>query len=164
MNFLRLKIGRVSPADEYDCFLLFDDLQNFHGAGLGADAAGDALGSGVLGLQHHDLHGAGLDALAASDAVFLIDHKNAGLGILGDGIVLTGSHALSALDAGLGLGAAVLTGNDPNAGIIRVEFLVKSLRAGAHTLQTGHTFHIFFNSELLHNRGFSFMYCLSVLL
>ena len=136
--------------------LLLHNFQNFHGAGLDADTAGNALGSGIFGLQNHDLHGAGLDALAAGNAVLLVDHVNAGLGVLGDGIVLTSLHALAALDAGHGLGAGAL-GNDLDAGIIGMEFLIESLRAGTDALQTSHALHILFDRELLHNKRFSFM-------
>ena len=96
--------------------LLFDDLQNIHGASLDADAAGDALGSRALGLQNHDLHGANLHALAAGDALLLIDHVDAGLGVLGDCLMLTDLHALAALDADIGLGTLTL-GHDLQAGI-----------------------------------------------
>ena len=130
--------------------LLFNDLQHFHGAGLDTDAAGDALGSGVLGLQDHDLHRTGFHALAAADAVLLVDHVNTGLGILGDGVVLAGLHALAALDADIGLGTVTL-GQDLNAGIVLVELLIKGLRAGTDTLQACHAGNIFLNRELLHN-------------
>ena len=130
--------------------LLFDDLQNFHGADLYADAAGDALGNGIAFLMYHDLHGADLDALAALDALLLVDHVNAGLGILGDGFMLAGLHALAALDADIGLSAGAL-GKNLDAGIVLMEFLVKSFGASADALQTSHTFYIFLNSELLHD-------------
>ena len=137
-------------------FLLFNDLQNFHGANLGADAAGDALGNGIAFLMYHDLHGTDLHALAAADALLLVDHVNAGLGILGDGFMLAGLHALAALDAHIGLGTGAF-GNDLQAGIVLMELLVKSFGASANALQTSHALYIFLNSELLHNRGFSFM-------
>ena len=137
--------------------LLLDDLQHFHGAGLYTDAAGDALGHGILGLVNHDLHGANLDALTATNAVLFADHVDTGLGILGNGIVLTDLHALATLNADVGLGTAGLTGNDLDAGIIGMELLVESLRASLNALQTSHTFHIFLYSKLLHNKGFSFM-------
>ena len=137
--------------------LLFDDFQNLHGAGLDTDAAGDALGSGILGLQNHDLHGAGFHALAAADTQLLVDHVNAGLGILGDSAVLTDLHALAALDAGHGLGTVAL-GNDLDAGIIGVEFLVEGFGAGLNALQASHTFRIFLNNELLHKRTLLYRY------
>ena len=68
--------------------LLLDDLQDLDGAGLYADAAGDALGSDVV-FQHHDLHGAGFNALAALDAgvdlglAVLFNDLNAGQGGIG---------------------------------------------------------------------------------
>ena len=135
--------------------LLFDDLQDFHGAGLDADAAGDALGSGALFGQDHDLHGAGFDTLAAADTLLLVDHVNAGLGILGDSLMLTGLHALAALDADHGLGSVALSG-DLDAGQIGVKLLVECLGASLNTLQAGHTFGILLNSQLFHNGGFSF--------
>ena len=130
--------------------LLFDDLQDLHGACLCADTAGNALGSGALALHDHDLHGACLDALAAADAQLLVDHVDAGLGVLSDGTVLTGSHALAALDAGIGLCAGTLC-NDLDAGQIRIEFLVESSGASLNTLQASHTFSILIDNELLHN-------------
>ena len=132
-------------------YLLLHDLQDLHGAGLDADAAGDALGGGILRLQDHNLHGTCFHALAAGNAVLLIDHVNTGLGILGNGIVFTDLHAFAALDTDIRFRTAILTGNDLNAGIIGMEFLVKCLGAGIHTGKTCHAFHIFLNSELLHN-------------
>ena len=137
--------------------LLFDDLKNFHGASLHADAAGDALGNGILCLMYHDLHGAHLNTLTTTNAVLFADHIDTGLGVLGNGLMLTDLHALATLDADIGLGTAGLTGNDLNAGIIGMELLVESLGASLHALQTSHTFHIFLYSKLLHNKGFSFM-------
>ena len=131
--------------------LLFDDLQNIHGASLDADAAGDALGSRALGLQNHELHGANFHALAAGDALLLVDHVDAGLGVLGDSFMLTNLHALAALNAGHGLGTVAL-GNDLDAGIIGVEFLVEGFGAGLNALQASHTFGIFLNNELLHRK------------
>jgi len=144
--------------------LLLHDLQDFHGAGLDTNAAGDALGNGVTFFMDHDLHGADLNALAAANAQLLIDHVHAGLGILGDGTVLTSLHALAALDADIGLGTAILAGNDLNAGIVRMELLIKGFGASLNALQAGHALYIFLNSELLHNREFSFMYCLTLTL
>ena len=139
----------------YVKILLFDDLQDLHGAGLDADTAGDALGSGILGLQNHDLHGANLNTLAAADALLLVDHVDAGLGILGNSLMLTGLHALAALNADHGLGSIALSG-DLDAGQIGVKLLVKCLGASLNALQAGHTFRILFNSQLFHNGGFSF--------
>ena len=132
-------------------FLLFDDFQDLHGAGLDTDAAGDALGSGTLFLHDHNLHGADLDTLAAADTLLLVDHVNTGLGVLGDGLVLTDLHALAALDTYIGLCAGTL-GNNLNAGIDGIGLFVECLGTSLHTLQTSHTFATFFNSELLHKR------------
>ena len=135
--------------------LLLHDLQHFHGAGLDADAAGNALGGGAFGLQHHDLHGAGFHALPAADALLLVDHVNAGLGILSDGLMLAGAHALATLDAGHRLGTAAL-GNNLDAGQILIEFLIERLGAGLNALQAGHTLGIFLNNELLHSKELPF--------
>ena len=135
--------------------LLLHDFQNIHGANLNADAAGDALGNGIAFLMYHDLHGADLDALAALDALLLIDHVNAGLGILGDGFMLAGFHALAALDADIGLSAGAL-GKNLDAGIVLMEFLVKSFGASADALQTSHALGILLNSQLLHSKGYPF--------
>ena len=83
--------------------LLFDDLQQFHGASLDTNAAGDALGHRIAFPMNHNLHGAYLNTLAAANALLLVDHVHAGLGVLGDGFMLTGTHALAALDAHIGL-------------------------------------------------------------
>ena len=113
--------------------LLFYDFQNFHGARLHANTAGDTLGDGILALVNHNLHGANLYALAAADASFLVDHVNAGLGILGNSIMLTSLHALTALNAHIGLCTGTLC-NNLNGRVIRMKFLIKSLGAGTHTL------------------------------
>ena len=131
--------------------LLFDDLQDLHGASLDTDAAGDALGNRILILLDHDLEGAGFLALAAANAQLLVDHVHTGLGVLGDGTVLTGLHTLAALDADHGLGTGTL-GNDLDAGQIGIEFLVECLGAGLDALQAGHTLSIFIDSQLLHSR------------
>ena len=130
--------------------LLLHDFQNIHGANLNADAAGDALGGGILGLHDHNLHGAGFYALAAADAELLIDHVNAGLGILGDGAGLTSLHALATLDANHGLCTLALS-NHLDAGQVLMELLIKCVGAGADALQTCHTFSILLNNELLHS-------------
>ena len=130
--------------------LLFDDLQDLHGASLCADAAGNALGSRTLSLHDHNLHGAGLDTLATTNTQLLVDHVDAGLGILSDSAVLTGSHALAALDAGIGLCASTLC-NDLDAGQIGIKFLVESGGASLNTLQASHTFSVLIDNELLHN-------------
>ena len=138
--------------------LLLDNFQQFHGASLDTDATGDALGSRILGLHDHDLHGAGFHTLATLDAQLLVDHEHAGLGVLGNSAMLAGTHALAALDANIGLCATLLAGNDLDAGIVGMEFLVERLRAGLDTLQASHAFYILLDNKLLHNKGFSFMY------
>ena len=138
------------------CSLLLDDLQDFHGAGLDTDAAGDALGSGILGLEDHDLGGADLDALAAGNALLLVDHVHAGLGILSNRLMFTDLSALTALDADHGLCAGTLR-NDLDAGQIRMELFIESSGASLDTLQTGHTLCTFFNNELLHMNEIPFI-------
>ena len=130
----RLATGKYLPGEKNERpkgrssfrSLLLNNLQDLHGADLGTDSAGDALGSGILGFQHHDLHGAGLHALAAANALFLVNHVHTGLGILGNGLVLTGAGALAALDAGIGLGAVSL-GDNADTGVVLVELLIKRL-------------------------------------
>ena len=133
-------------------YLLLDDLQNFHGASLDTDAAGDALGDGIAFLVNHDLHGAHGNTGAAADTELLVDHVHTGLGILGDSAMLTSLHALTALDAGIDLGCAVLTLNDLDCGIIGTGLLIESLSTGLHALQTCHTFHVLLCNELLHRK------------
>jgi len=135
--------------------LLLDDLQQLHGAGLDADAAGDALGSGGVLVLDDQAEGAGFRALAAAGAELLVDHVHAGLGILGNGLVLTGLHALTALDTDIGLCACTLC-NDLNAGIVLMEFLIKCLGTSADTFQTSHAFDILLYCQFFHNKGFSF--------
>ena len=130
--------------------LLLDDLQDLHGAGLDADAAGNALGGGSALVVDHDLEGADLDALAAAGAQLLVDHVHAGLGILGDGTGLADLHALAALDADHGLRAAVLALDDLDAGLGDIIDLVECLGAGLYTLQTGHALGALLDRQLLH--------------
>ena len=139
--------------------LFFDDLQQFHGANLNTDTAGDALGNGIAFLMNHDLHGAHFNTLAAANALLLVDHVHTGLGILGNCLMLTGLHALATLDANIGLGAVTL-GNDLDAGIVLMKFLVEGLGTSTDALQASHTGNVFLNREFLHSRGFSFMYIL----
>ena len=136
-------------------YLLFHDLQDLHGACLDADAAGDALGSRIFGLHDHDLHGAGLNTLAATDALLLVDHVHTGLGVLGNGLMLTGTHALAALDANVGLGSVAL-GDDADAGQIFIKFLVERFGASLNALQTCHTLGIFLYSKLFHKKVIPF--------
>ncbi len=131
--------------------LLFNDLKDFHGAGLDADATGDTLGSGALGLQDHNVHGAGLNTGAAADTQLLVDHVHTGLGVLGNGTMLAGAHALTTLNTHIGLGGVAL-GHDANAAQILVKVLVKSLGTSLNTLQASHTFGIFLNNQLLHKK------------
>jgi hypothetical protein len=148
--FVKQKNAHGKPWALMGLFLLFDDLQDLHGASLHADAAGDALGNRRLFLVYHNLHGAGFHTLAAADAQLLVDHVNTGLGVLGNSAVLTGLHTLAALDANHRLGAAVLGSHDLNAGIVGMELLIECLGAGLNALQASHTFGILLNSQLLH--------------
>jgi len=130
--------------------LLFNDFQDLHGAGFDADAASDALGGGRFGFKNHNLHGAGFHALTAAHTLLLIDHVHASLGILGDGFMLAGAHALAALNASHGLSLALLSCDDLNAGQIGIELFIKSFRASLDTLQAGHALLAFFDSQFLH--------------
>ena len=136
--------------------LLFDDLQDVHGASLDTDATGDALGSRILGLEDHDLSGADLNALATGNTLLLVDHVHAGLGILSDSLMLTDLSALAALNADHGLGAGALS-NDLDAGQIRMEFFIERSGAGLDALQTSHTLCTLFNNELLHTNEIPFI-------
>ena len=127
------------------------DLQDLHGAYLNADTAGDALGSGShAGLAYHDPEGAGSLTLATADTELLVDHVNAGLGILGDSTLITSRCALAALDAGHGTDLAC-TLYDLYAGLVLMEFLVESLGAGTDALQASHALGTFFHCKLFHN-------------
>ena len=155
-KFLKISTKKKHPIDRSDAVwricnkLLLDDLQDLHGAGLHADAAGDALGGcAVLG-SDHNLHGADLHALAASGAELLVDHIDTGLGVLGNSTSLANLSALAALDAGHGLCSTVLL-NDTDAGQIFIEFLVESHRTSTHTLQACHALNIFLNGKSFHN-------------
>ena len=139
----------------YVC-LVFDDLQDLHGASLGTDAAGDALGSRAAFLQNHDLHGASFHALTTGNTQLLVDHVDAGLGILGDSTSLTSLHALAALDADHGLGIAGLVGADLNAAEGDIKFLIECFRASLYTLQTSHALLIFLNGKLFHKTIYPF--------
>ena len=131
-------------------YLLFDDLQYFHGADLSADTASDALGSSTTLGSDHDLHGAGFHALAAGGTELLIDHVHTGLGVLGDGASLTDLSALAALDADIGIGLTVLAGVDLYAAEGHIIGLIKCLGAGLDALQTGHALSALLNCKLLH--------------
>ena len=132
--------------------LLFHDLQHFHGASLDTDATGDALGGSALFSHNHDLHGAGLDALATLHAQLLVDHVNAGLGVLGDSASLTDLSTLAALNADIGLSLTILASNDLDAAQGHIIGLIECLGAGLNTLQAGHASLGFLNSELLHGK------------
>ena len=151
------KAAPEKGAARFHTGLFLHDLQDFHGTGLGADSAGDALGSRAFGFEHHYLHGAGLHALATADTVLLVNHINAGLGVLGNGLMFAGFHALAALNAHIGLGAGAL-GNNSDAAQILMKFLIKCLRTCPDTLQTGHALRVFFNREFFHDKTNSFMY------
>ena len=126
--------------------LFLHNLQHVHGANLDANAAGDALGHGILFLVHHDLGGANLDALAAANAVLLVDHVHTGFGILGDGIVLANLHALAALNAHIGLCASAL-GHNLDAAVCLVKLLIERLGAGTDTFQASHALGILFTES-----------------
>ena len=142
------------------CFLLekllFDDLQNVHGAGLDTDAAGDALGSGILSLEDHDLGGADLNTLTAGNTLLLIDHVHTGLGILSNCLMLTNLSALATLDTDHGLGTGTLR-NNLDAGKIRMELFIECLGASLDTLQASHTLSTLFNNKLLHMNEIPFI-------
>ena len=129
--------------------LLLDDLQDLHGAGLDTDAAGDALGSGGVLVGDDQIEGAGLGALAAAGAELLVDHVDAGLGILGDGTGLAGLGAQTALGADQGLGSALAL-HDLDAGLGDIIDLVESLGASLDALQAGHALGALLNGKLLH--------------
>ena len=149
--------GSPNGRDGGETELLLNNLQNLHGTGLGANAAGDALGGRIFGLQNHDLHGAGFHALAAANTVLLVNHVDTGLGVLGNGTMLTGLHALAALNAGIGLGTGSL-GYNSDAAQILMELLIERFGAGTNTLQACHALRVFFNREFFHGKTNSFMY------
>ena len=101
--------------------------------------------------MYHDLHRAGSHTSTATNTQLLVDHVHAGLGILGDGAMLAGAHALAALDADIGLGLTVLAGDDLDAAEGHIIGLIKCLGTSLNALQAGHASLIFLNSELLHN-------------
>ena len=96
--------------------------------------------------MYHDLHRTCSHTRTATNTKLLIDHVNAGLGILGDGAMLAGTHALAALDANIGFCFAVLTGYDLDAGINGIGFLIERFSASLRALQTSHAFGILLNS------------------
>ena len=146
-----IPIDPVTKALQFYVELLFDDLQNLHGASLDTDTTGDALGSRIAFLQNHNLHRADFHALTAGNALLLVDHVDTGLGILGNSFVFAHLHALTALDADIGLCSVALC-YDADAGKIFVKFLIEGFGTSLNTLQASHTSFIFLNSELLHVR------------
>lgn len=108
--------------------------------------------------MHHNLHGTGSHTGAALDTLLLIDHVNAGLGILSNGLMLACLHALAALDAYIGLGTAVSLANNLQAGQILMEFLVEGFGAGTDAGQTCHTLNVLFHRQLFHNNYLLFMF------
>ena len=136
--------------------LAFDDFQDLHGASLGADATSNALRGSAAFLQDHNLHGAGFHALAARNTELLINHVDAGLGILGNSTMLTNLHALATLDASHGLGLASLVGADLDGAECHIKFLIECFGASLNALQTSHALFIFLNSQFLHKRIYPF--------
>lgn len=124
-TFLHNKVGKKRAAKAAPKKLFFDDFQNTHGAILCTDTAGNALGSGIAFLNHNDLHGAGLSTLAAANAKLLVDHVHTGLGILGNGAMLTSTHTLATLNASLGLCTALTITHNLDAAVILMELLVE---------------------------------------
>jgi len=131
------------PAVLYVANLLFNDLQQVHGTGFDADAAGDALGCRAVRLHDHNLHGASFHTLTAADTKLLVDHVHTGLRILGDGTIFTGLHALTALDAGHRLCAGTF-GNHLDAAQVRMKLFVERVGASTNALQASHTLYTFF--------------------
>ena len=112
-------------------------MENGHGAGLGAECAGDALaGLAHLGGQNHHMHGAGLHALAAAHALLLVDHVHA-LGVLADGLLGADPGALAAHDAAHDLGLTVGLGGEADAAEIGVKGIIKGFRAGPDAGEAG---------------------------
>jgi len=146
---LKIRIKKRLISQPLIFALLLFNFQNAHRTSLGANAAGNALGNGILLLMYHHLGGANFHALAAADAELLVDHINTGLGVLCDSTVFTDLHTFAALNAGHRLGRAVLF-HDTNAGIVLVEFLIKSYRASTYAFQASHTRCIFFYYKFLH--------------
>ena len=131
--------------------LLFYDLQDFHGASLDTNAAGNALGGRTVLRSYHDLHGADLNALAAGGAEFLVDHVDTGLGVLGNSASLTDLCTLTALNADHRLCLALLL-HDLDAGQVLMELLIESGGTCINTLQTGHALSALLNCKLLHKK------------
>ncbi len=143
-------------------FLLFDDFKNFHRAIFNADAAGDALGCKfAVILFDHQAEGACFLALAAANAELLVYNINA-LCILRDSALIAGFCAFTALNTDHGLCSAV-TGDDLQASLVLMEFLIKSGRAGTNTLETSHALSAFFYRQFFHFGGSPSTYNLKIL-
>ena len=127
--------------------LLLHHAQQVHRTGLGADAAGNALGGRLT--HRHNLHRACLDAVSAADAQLFVDHIDAGLGILADRAMGAGAHAFAALYAGLDLGFALVV-HDLYAALGRIKLLVEGLGAGPDAAQARHALNVFIGYKLLH--------------
>ena len=117
--------------------LFFDDLEELHRTGLGADAAGDALGGKFtrLGLDHH-AEGTCLDTLAAAGAELLVDGVDA-FRVLRDGAVGTCFGTFAALDAEHRLGRALAV-DDLKTCLSGIKFFVEGCGAGANALESCH--------------------------
>ena len=126
--------------------LAFDDFEHVHGASLYADAAGDALSSGVV--INDNLEGADFCTLAAANAELLIDHVNA-LSVLLDSACFTNLCALTALDADHGLGFAVLF-DYLDSGLIGIKYLIVSFGTGAYASETCHASCFFVYFQFFH--------------
>ena len=117
--------------------LFFLHREDAHGAGLGADTAGNALaGLAHFGGQDHHMHGAGFHALAAAYALLFVNHVHA-LGVLTDGFLGADPGAFAAHDAAHDLGFAVGLGGDADAAEIGIKLLIKGFRAGPDAGQAG---------------------------
>ena len=126
-----------------------DDLEQLHGASLGAQAAGNALGSVGSALDQDDqVLGASLNALAAGLALLLVDHVHAGL-VLGDGVLGASLSALAALGADGG-GDNAADQIDLQASLVLMEFLVVGLGASLDASQTSLTLNTTLNGKLFH--------------
>ena len=119
--------------------LALGNLKHVHGTSLDADAAGNALGGGRhLRLINQNAERTCSLTLATAHTELLIDHVHTGLGILRDSTLFAGSGAFTALHTGHGANFSGAL-NNLNAGLIRMELLMKCHRASADALQTGHT-------------------------
>jgi hypothetical protein len=137
---------------QYGCHsikLLFFNFQDAHRTSLGANTAGNALGHGILLLMYHHLGRTYFHTLTATDTQLLVDHIDAGLGILADRAMGAGAHAFAALYAGLDLGFALVV-HDLYAALGRIKLLVEGLGAGPDAAQARHALNVFIGYKLLH--------------